>query len=67
MTQPRASINPAALPAVSREDLRKYRDVISMWLSRFDTQSIALHVGLPEHLVARWTSNFQNLKNGWVA
>ncbi|NUU41402.1 hypothetical protein [Tardiphaga robiniae] len=52
---------------VTREQLRKYRDVISMWLSRFDTQSIAQHLDLPEHLVVRWTANFQDLKNARAA
>ncbi|WP_445493159.1 hypothetical protein [Rhodopseudomonas sp. RCAM05734] len=49
-------------PSVTREQLKRYRDVIAMWMARFDTQSIADHTGLPEHLVVRWTANFQDLK-----
>jgi hypothetical protein len=46
---------------VSREQLKKYRDVISMWLSKFDTAEIAAEKKLPEWLVARWVANFRDM------
>lgn len=45
----------------SRGSLKKYREVISMWLSRFDTCEIALQLDLPECLVASWVANFRDL------
>lgn len=48
---------------VTRVQLKKYRDVIDMWIRKFDTMSIAGQLDLPEHLVVRWTANFQNLKH----
>lgn len=42
-----------------RDDLRKYADVVRMWAAKFDTQSIAEHTDLPEHLVERWVWNFR--------
>ncbi|WP_407155198.1 hypothetical protein [Bradyrhizobium sp. STM 3557] len=47
--------------AVSRAQLRKYREVIAWWLSRFDTAEIAERLDLPEHLVARWVANFRDV------
>lgn len=55
------------MTGVTRDQLKRYRDVIAMWMSRFDTCSIADHTGLPESLVVRWTANFQDLKNGGAA
>ncbi len=46
---------------VSREQLKKYRTVISLWLSRYDTNEIAIETGLPEWLVARWVANFRDM------
>ncbi|MBR0700152.1 hypothetical protein JQ599_09595 [Bradyrhizobium diazoefficiens] len=46
---------------VSRTQLKRYREAISMWLSRFDTQEIADKLNLPEHLVASWVANFREL------
>jgi hypothetical protein len=46
---------------VSRDQLKKYRNVISMWLSRFDTAEIACDQDLPEWLVARWVANFRDM------
>lgn len=46
---------------VSRDQLKKYRDVISLWLSKFDTQEIANETKLPECLVARWVANFRDM------
>lgn len=62
MTQP-------ATPSreVSREQLKKYREVISMWLSKFDTAEIAADQGLPEWLVARWVANFRDMTVGVAA
>lgn len=45
----------------SRAQIRKYRDVIALWLAAFDTQSIADRLALPEHLVARWVANFRDV------
>lgn len=47
--------------AVSRAQLKKYREVISFWLSRFDTAEIACQLDLPEWLVARWVANFRDM------
>lgn len=52
---------------VTREQLRKYRNVIQFWLAKYNTQDIAEMTGLPEHLVARWVSNFRDLMRGGVA
>lgn len=49
------------LGGASRDQLRKYRDVIALWLARFDTQSIALRLDVPEHVVARWVANFREM------
>jgi hypothetical protein len=46
---------------VSREQLKRYRDVISMWLSKYDTWEIARETGLDESLVAAWVSNFRDM------
>jgi hypothetical protein len=46
---------------VSRADLRKYADVIRFWNAKFDTQSIAERLDLPEWLVARWVANFRDM------
>lgn len=43
---------------VSRAQLRRYRDVISLWLSKYDT---ARETALPESLVATWVANFRDL------
>jgi hypothetical protein len=48
-------------PPTARKQLRCYADVIAMWVARFDTQEIAIHVGLPEHTVARWVANFRDV------
>lgn len=45
----------------SREQLRNYGEAIRMWLAKFDTQSIADRLGLPESVVARWVANFRDL------
>lgn len=52
---------------VSREQLKKYRDVISMWLSKYDTAEIAKELKLPEHLVAIWVANFRDMTRGIAA
>lgn len=49
---------------VSREQLKKYRDVISLWLSKYDTAEIAEQTKLPEWLVAGWVANFRDLMMG---
>ena len=46
---------------VSREQLKKYREVISLWLSRYDTSEIGHLTELPEWLVARWVANFRDM------
>lgn len=46
---------------VSRERLKKYRDVISMWLSKYDTCEIGRELDLPESLVASWVANFRDM------
>lgn len=52
---------------VSREQLKKYRDVISMWLSKYDTAEIAAETKPPEHLVAVWVANFRDMTRGLAA
>ncbi len=47
--------------SISRAQLKRYQEVIAMWLSRYDTMDIALTVGLPESVVARWVANFRDL------
>ncbi len=32
-----------------------------MWSRRFDTQSIAERLDIPEHLAARWVANFRDV------
>jgi hypothetical protein len=46
---------------VSRDQLRKYRETIAMWLSKYDTWEIGQELNLPEHLVLRWVVNFREL------
>jgi hypothetical protein len=46
---------------VSRAQLKRYRDVISMWLSKYDTAEIAKQQKLPEWMVALWVANFRDL------
>lgn len=46
---------------VSREQLKKYQRVITMWLSKYDTAEIAHDTSLPEWLVARWVANFRDM------
>lgn len=55
------------MSAISRHRLRRYRDVVSLWLSKFDTFEIAKETGLPESLVARWVANFRDLSREAVA
>lgn len=50
--------------SASREQLRKYGDVIRFWLARFDTQAIAERTGVPEFIVARWVANFRDMVRG---
>lgn len=45
----------------SRGHLKKYREVISMWLSKYDTSEIGAQLDLPECLVAAWVANFRDL------
>lgn len=52
---------------ISRAQLKRYRDVISMWLSKFDTAEIATETHLPEWLVARWGANFRDMTVGVAA
>lgn len=52
---------------VSRAQLKKYREVISLWLSKFDTNEIALQTNLPEHLVAKCVANFRDMTIGAAA
>jgi hypothetical protein len=46
---------------ISRAQLKRYREVISMWLSKYDTAEIARELNLPEWLAARWVANFRDL------
>jgi hypothetical protein len=46
---------------ISREQLKKYQRVISMWLSKYDTAEIAAELDLPEWLVGRWVANFRDM------
>lgn len=45
----------------SRQQLRLYREVITLWIHKRDTQEIADELNLPEHLVATWVANFREL------
>lgn len=47
------------LKDVSREQLKKYRDVVMLWANRYDTAEIGKLTNLPESLVARWVANFR--------
>ncbi|MFX8883383.1 hypothetical protein ABTM86_19430 [Acinetobacter baumannii] len=48
--------------SISRAQLKRYREAISMWLNnRYDTMDIATELELPESLVARWVANFRDL------
>jgi hypothetical protein len=49
---------------VSRQQLRRYAEVLSMWHARFDTAEIAGRLQLPEGLVARWVANYRDLMHG---
>lgn len=49
---------------VTNAQLKKYCDVISAWRRKFDTAEIARLLDLPEELVARWVSNFQDMRHG---
>lgn len=41
--------------------LKHYSTAISMWMAKFDTQSIALRLDVPESVVAKWVANFRDL------
>lgn len=45
----------------SRAQLKRYRDVISLWLSKYDTWEISQQTKLPESLVAKWVANFRDM------
>jgi hypothetical protein len=51
----------------TRAQLKKYRDVISLWLSRYDTCEIAMQTDLPESIVANWVANFRDVAMGQAA
>lgn len=53
--------------SVSRNQLKLYREVITMWLAKFDTLDIATALKLPEPTVARWVANFRDLAVGAAA
>ncbi|MDN3278810.1 hypothetical protein QWJ07_31425 [Frankia sp. RB7] len=46
---------------VTRAQLKKYPDVVTMWQHRFDTAAIAAELKLPESLVHAWVVNFREL------
>ncbi|UPJ43908.1 hypothetical protein IVB40_07515 [Bradyrhizobium sp. 40] len=46
---------------VTRAQLKKYPDVVTMWQRRFDTAAIAAELKLPESLVHAWIVNFREL------
>lgn len=46
---------------VSRQQLKRYREAITLWLHKRDTWEIARELNLPEHLVATWVANFREL------
>ncbi|MFT4115449.1 hypothetical protein [Bradyrhizobium sp.] len=46
---------------VTRAQLKKYPDVITMWQRRFDTAQIAAELKLLEPLVHAWVVNFREL------
>jgi len=46
---------------VSREQLKKYQRVISMWISKYDTWEIAKETGIPEPIIAAWVAHFRDL------
>lgn len=50
--------------ATGRAAQRRYAEVISMWVSKFNTAEIAEQLDLKEPQVARWVANYQNLMHG---
>lgn len=67
MFHPVPALEAEAVSDVSRAQLKKYREVISLWLSKFDTNEIALQTNLPEHLVAKRVANFRDMTIGAAA
>ena len=46
---------------VSRTQLKRYREVITLWIHKHDTWEISQELNLPESLVASWVANFREL------
>ncbi|MFB6460481.1 hypothetical protein [Bradyrhizobium tunisiense] len=46
---------------VSRQQLKRYREAITLWLHKRDTWEISQELNLPESLVAGWVANFREL------
>ncbi|APO53484.1 hypothetical protein LUI11_15435 [Bradyrhizobium diazoefficiens] len=46
---------------VSRQQLKRYREVITLWIHKRDTWEISQELNLPESLVAGWVANFREL------
>lgn len=46
---------------LTKSDLVKYADCVRFWQRGFDTNSIAKHLDLAEHVVANWIANFRDM------
>ncbi|NEV79499.1 hypothetical protein DYI24_20905 [Rhodopseudomonas sp. BR0C11] len=49
------------MSAQSKNLLKRYGDVIALWIARYDTAEISHLLAVPEHTVARWIANFRDL------
>lgn len=49
---------------VPRQQLKRYREAITLWLYKRDTCEIAKELNLPEHLIVSWVANFRELVRG---
>lgn len=46
---------------MNKNQRKRYAEAISMWCSSFNSAEIAHELKLPEHIVARWIANFQDV------
>lgn len=51
----------------AKQHLRRYADVIALWIARYDTSEIAAQLDLPESTVANWIANFRDVTRAEVA
>ncbi len=46
---------------VSRQQLKRYQEVVALWARKYNTYEIGRMLDLPESLVWRWVVNFREV------